>query len=202
MSGPLCLAWPVAWALAASPSIAFAHENEAWAHGVTDGLALFVGSIQFLLPTLAIGLLAGGRGRGSAAIGWSYAGLALGVGAGTLIGVAFDVPILSRGGLAILGLLLALDVRLSGAPAGTLAFAAGALAGSELAASGALAANALSLLVGFVVLAMLAVAVAGALSARYQGGWQRVAIRVAGSWFAAISIISLALQMRVSLTAG
>ena len=175
--------------------------GEASAHLVTTGLGPFYDGVghflltpEDLVPAVALALLAGLAG---ARLGrlvllllpavWLAGGLAgLQYGSAALI-----PPALTALALFGLGALVALDCRLPVAVGAALAAALGLLHGlangMAMAAAGlgpvAVAGIATALLV---VLALLA-----ALVVSLQRSWERVAVRVAGSWIAATGVLML-----------
>jgi hypothetical protein len=185
-------------ALVVAPA-AFAHADAGWFHRLTDGLSLFAMSVQYLLPVLSVALLAGRQRRPR--IAFLAGALALGL----LIGL-FGVPwradhstlvVLARGYLVVLGLLVLADMRLDGVFTGTLCLLAGGLIGLERPAGSI--ADPLTVLLpnaGFVAAAVVLFVLAGLLSHRCRVGWKGIAVRVAGSWIAAIALLDLAFLIR------
>lgn len=170
------------------------------AHLVTSGLGPYYdGALHLLmspvdlLGLVAVALLAGRQGARAGRLTvitlpavWLLTGL-MGLAAAS----GPDVAWLGIAALLVLGLLVAADVRLAPVAVAALAaaFAAvtGLLNGAALAAAGAGA----STLVG-IVLAVLCVALlASAAVVPLQALWSRVAVRVAGSWVAAVGMLML-----------
>jgi hydrogenase/urease accessory protein HupE len=170
------------------------------AHLVTSGLGPYYdGALHLLmspvdlLGLVAVALLAGRQGARAGRLTvmmlpavWLLTGLA-----GLTASSVPDLAWLGTAALLVLGLLVAADVRLTPVAVAALAaaFAAvtGLLNGAALAAAGAGAPT----LVG-IVLAVLCVALlASAAVVPLRALWSRVAVRVAGSWVAAVGMLML-----------
>ena len=171
----------------------------AQAHLVTSGLGPFYdGALHLLLSPadllglLAMALLAGLRGTRSGRLvvmalpaAWLLGGL---------VGLGLPVPNLTWLGVAsflVLGLLVAADVKLPPIAVASLATAYGALHGllngAALALIGAGPATVLGIALTVLVLVLLTTATVVPLRAL----WARVAVRVAGSWVAAVGMLML-----------
>ena len=191
----------VAGAFLLVPGIAFAHESSTGLGPVADGFAhLFLG-FDDLLAVVAMAMLAGLGGRALArrvTLALPAAWLAGGV-AGWL-GFATRVPASATAlSLLLVGILVAADRR---APSATpIALAAGvglmhgALNGAALAGAGGEALLALAGTAGAVLVVSLLVS-RGASSVTRP--WQRVAVRAAGSWIAAIGLLYLGWALKGS----
>ena len=158
-----------------------------------DGAAHFFVSIEQLLPVLALALLAGLRGprAGRYAIAllpsaWLVSGLVglrFPVNAPPL--VATTLLLLVPGALAASDLALPLPVVLG--VTATIASWAGFTNGGTMAAAGAG-----PLAVAGATAAAFVVATLGAgLATAQHEGWARIAVRVAGSWIAALGLLAL-----------
>lgn len=170
----------------------------AQAHLVNSGLGPFYdGALHLLLSpadvlglvaaTLLAGLHSARAGRLTATIlpvTWFLAGLA-----GLYLFGALELPWLSVLSFALLGALVAFNPPLPTAAVAVLAGLFGALHGllngSALAAIGAGWTSLLGIAVTVWVIALLMAA--GVVSLR--AGWARIAVRVAGSWVAAVGIL-------------
>jgi len=183
------------------PGFAHAHESSTGLGPVADGFThLFLG-FDDLLAVVAMAMLAGLGGRALArrvTLTLPAAWLAGGV-AGWL-GFASRVPASSTAlSLLLVGILVAADRRAP--PAIPLALAAvvgllhGALNGAGLAGSGGGALLALAGTAGAVLVVSL-LASRGASSVNRP--WQRVAVRAAGSWIAAIGLLYLGWALKGS----
>ncbi len=170
------------------------------AHLVTSGLGPYYdGALHLLmspvdlLGLVAVALLAGRQGARAGRLTvmmlpavWLLTGLA-----GLTASSVPDLAWLGTAALLVLGLLVAADVRLAPVAVAALAaaFAAvtGLLNGAALAAAGAGAPT----LVG-IVLAVLCIAMLGSAAVvPLRALWSRVAVRVAGSWVAAVGMLML-----------
>jgi urease accessory protein len=187
--------------LVAVPLTVHAHgDGVDWLHGVEDGAMLFATSVQYLLPVLAAALLTSDEQRRYFHYS-AFAPLAVGILAG-IVGnylleeMPFNVAV-ARSYLVFLGLLIVLDARFREGIVALLSLIAGLLVGSEYGLfplGGSLASVAPTL--GFLAAAALLYTVVDLLTHRYRSGWQRIAIRVAGSWIAAIALIYIAFVVK------
>lgn len=179
-------------ALAASPA-ASAHLLATGYGSLVDGFAHFFLSADDLLPAAALALLAGLAGREASrrAIlvlppAWFAGGLAGFVSGATGLPAGITAP-----SLLVLGLLVAAG-RAFPPPAVAMLAAAlgllhGALNGAAIAATGRGAAG----LAGIAIAVLLVAALLAPPVARLRAPWARVAVRVAGSWIAAIGLLLL-----------
>ena len=173
----------------AAPLPAHAHLVTTGAGPLYDGAAHFFLSFEELLPVLALALLAGLRGARHGR--WLIVLLPL----AWLIGAAFSVTALSplavTAALVLPGALAAWDRELPlwsvSAVALTLGLAAGAVNGAAMNAAGLGVRGVL----GAAAMAFVCATLAAAIVVSLQGGWQRTAARVAGSWLAAIGVLAL-----------
>ncbi len=164
---------------------------------VYDGIGHLLLTPEDLVPILALALYSGLRGARAGRlalfilpVAWMAGGL-LGLRAGAA--TAAPVPALS---FVLLGLLVAADLRLSdgavAALASGLGLVHGFLNGPALAGTGP---GALGLL-GIAVVAFVMVALAAALVVSLRAPAARIAVRVAGSWIAAIGLLLLGWALR------
>jgi hydrogenase/urease accessory protein HupE len=160
---------------------------------IYDGIGHVLVSPDDLLPVVALALLAGQSGKAAGRkallllpLAWLAAGLA---------GYAVRVPRLpgltAAASLLLLGVLVAADRRLTAAMVASLAVLLGLLHGWQNGASIAAAGREPLGTVGiagavFVILALVASQVVSA-----RAAWARIAVRVAGSWIAAIGLLML-----------
>jgi len=164
---------------------------------VYDGIGHLLVTPEDLLPVLALALFAGLRGAGSGRcvlsvlpsawlIGWCVGMLAHGL-------PGFPIPALS---LLILGTLVAVDVRLP--PSAVMALAVGLglvhgfLNGVSMQQAGAGVLGLLGILAA--LCGLVALVAAGVVSLHQQ--WTRLAVRVAGSWMAAMGLLMLGWFLR------
>ncbi len=182
---------------------------EASAHSLADGgRGVFLGALLHPLTALdhgfaliAVGLLAGQQGwpDARAIITAVVLGLALGAGPPLVLGVTAGAPpwvtSVNLGSLLVLGVLVAaarrLPLALLAAVAGLVGFSHGLENGLDLAAHGAPA----RAMVG-VTSAGLVTAPVAAVVTTLRAGWARIAVRVVGSWIAAIGLMMLGVQLR------
>ncbi|MGD2084325.1 MAG: HupE/UreJ family protein [Chromatiales bacterium] len=172
----------------------------AQAHLVTSGLGPFYdGALHLLLSpgdllgVLALALLAGLRGAQAGRLivmilpaAWLMAGLI-----GLALPLASDPTGLRVASFLVLGLLVAADAKIP--PIAVAALAAfygvlhGLINGTALAAIGAGASTLLGIVLTVLVLSLLTAAAVVPLRAF----WARIAVRVAGSWVAAVGMLML-----------
>lgn len=174
-----------------APEAAQAHLVTTGLGPVYDGISHLLLSFDDLLPVVALALLAGlgGPAAGRRVLfalpaAWLAAGLA-----GYHSGVA-PLPLgVAAPSFLVLGVLVAADLRLSARVVTALALALGALHGglngAALAADGREASGLLGIAAALFVLSALVAAAVVALRAP----WARIAVRVAGSWIAAIGLL-------------
>lgn len=170
------------------------------AHLVTTGLGplydgvshLFV-TFDDLLPAVAMALLAGlnGTEAGRRALFVLPAAWLLGGAAGFASGLAPLPAGVTSLSLLALGVLTAADRRLSPAVVAALAAALGLAHGWLNGASIAAAGREPSGLFGIAAAVFVLVALLAALAASLTRPWARIVVRVAGSWIAAIGLLSL-----------
>lgn len=163
-----------------------------------DGVSHFALSVEDLLPALALALLAGQRGSRAGRLvlfvlpgAWLLGGLA-GLARPAVSASAF----LTTVSFLALGALVALEARLAPGWVAGLATAVGAVHGYlNGAAMSAARLGALGL-VGVVATLFTVVALASALVVVLRAPWTRIAVRVAGSWIAAIGLLLLGWSFR------
>jgi len=166
---------------------------------VYDGIGHLLLTPEDLVPILALALYAGLRGARAGRLAlfvlplsWMLGGL-LGLRLGSAAAAAAPLPALS---FILFGVLVAADVKLPdgavAALAGGLGLVHGFLNGPALAGTGP---GALGLL-GIAVVAFIFVALASALVISLKAPAARIAVRVAGSWIAAIGLLLLGWTFR------
>jgi hydrogenase/urease accessory protein HupE len=179
------------------PARADAHLVTTGLGPVYDGIGHLLLTPEDLVPIVALALYAGLRGARAGRlalfllpVAWTAGGL-LGLRSGAA--VAAPLPALS---FVLLGLLVAADLRL---PDGAVAVLAGLLGlvhgfrnGPALAGAGP---GALGLL-GIAAVAFVLVALASALVVSLEAPAARIAVRVAGSWVAAVGLLLLGWAFR------
>ena len=175
------------------PSRAEAHLATTGLGPVYDGISHLVLSPDDLVPVIAMALLAGlnGPAAGRRALfvlpaAWWIGGLA-GYGYGTDAAPGA----LTAFSFLVLGVLTAVDRRLSAGTVTLIATALGALHGWLNGAGIAAAGREPHALAGIGSAAFVVVALGAALVVSLGSGWRRIAVRVAGSWVAAIGLLLL-----------
>lgn len=190
------IAWLIVLAgilgVAGWPAGAEAHLVTTGLGPVCDGLLHFVLTPEDLLPALALALLAGLRGVAHARralfvlpAAWLLAGV---------LGLAAHgsaSPVLTSISFVLLGGLVAADVRLSLGATTVLAALLGLGHGYLNGAAMALPGPGVSGLAGIAAAVFTLVALAASFVVPLQATWTRVAVRVAGSWIAAIGLLLL-----------
>lgn len=179
--------------LLAAPAAAQAHLVNSGLGPLYDGALHLLMSPGDLLGIVAAAMLAGLRGARAGrltAIVLPVAWLAGGV-IGMKLQVAAELPWLSVFSFMILGVLVAADARLSpvvvASLGGLYAVLHGLLNGSALAVLGAGSTALLGIVLTVLMVALLIAAAVVAMRAP----WGRVAVRVAGSWVAAVGILMI-----------
>jgi urease accessory protein len=179
--------------LCATPSVAHAHLVNSGLGPFYDGALHLLLSPGDLLGLAAAALLAGLRGARASRLtvmvlpaAWLLAGAI-----GLNLPAAADPTWLGVLSFVVLGVLVAVDLNLVPGAVATLAGVFGAVHGlfngSALAAIGAGPVS----LVGIVVTALMVVLLVSASIVPLQAAWTRVAVRVAGSWVAAVGLLML-----------
>ena len=179
--------------LLAAPAAAQAHLVNSGLGPLYDGALHLLMSPGDLLGIVAAAMLAGLRGARAGrltAIVLPVVWLAGGV-IGMKLQVAAELPWLSVFSFMILGVLVAADARLSpvvvASLGGLYAVLHGLLNGSALAVLGAGSTALLGIVLTVLMVALLIAAAVVAMRAP----WGRVAVRVAGSWVAAVGILMI-----------
>ena len=171
------------------------------AHLVNSGLGPFYdGSLHLLLSpgdllgVIAIALLAGLQGPKTGRlvtmilpVCWLLAGLV-----GMQLPAMLDLPWLTMLAFAILGLLIAADVRLPPAAVALLAALYGLLQGLQNGSALASIGADLTALFGIVMTSLVIALLLAAAVVLLHAPWARILIRVAGSWLAAVGMMMLA----------
>jgi urease accessory protein len=178
------------------PRTAAAHLVTTGLGPVYDGIGHLVLTLEDLIPVLALGLLVGLRGplAGRRALfilpaAWLAGGIV-----GTQMGStpAFPVAALS---FLVLGIFTATDLRLPPKAVTALAVALGLLHGFLNGVALREGAGLLGLL-GIAVTLFVVTALVAALVLSLRRPWTRIAVRVAGSWVAAMGILMIGWSFR------
>lgn len=173
------------------PAVALAHGWGGRNTPLYDGLLHVLLNPAFILPVAGMALLAGRGGRERLAR--AQPALALGVAAGALLAVIGPgwpaVVLANRLFIVVAGLLVVLDAAWPQPFVLGVVLLGGALTGHELLVSEPPAGDTLRFCLGAMLGAMVLQGGVGGLTLLAQQAWARVAVRVAGSWIAAIGII-------------
>jgi hydrogenase/urease accessory protein HupE len=190
----------VSLTIALGPATVEAHLVTTGLGPVYDGVSHVLVSPEDLVPILAMAMLAGLNGPRAgrrALFGVTGAWLV-----GGLAGFAVGPPVasvLTTFSFLVLGALTSMDLRLSPRAVSALAAVLGVLHGWLNGAGIAAAQRDVTGLVGIaaVTFAILALVSAAVVSLRFA--WMRIAVRVAGSWVAAIGLLMLGWSLRASI---
>jgi urease accessory protein len=167
---------------------------------IYDGITHVLVSPDDLVPIVAMALLAGlnGSTAGRRTL-FVLTGAWLGGGVtGFLAGQSPFPAFVTALSFLVLGALAALDRRLSPAVVSGLALAVGGLHGWLNGAGIAADQREWTGLLGIAVATFVLVALVAALAVSTRAAWARVALRVAGSWVAAIGLLLLGWSLRAA----
>jgi urease accessory protein len=178
------------------PSPASAHLVTTGMGPVYDGIGHLLLTPEDLIPALAIALYAGLRGAVAGRrtmfllpLAWIAGGLA---GSGLNVVTTFPLPALS---FLIIGGLLAADFSMPSPAVSCLAIVLGLVHGFMNGAVLREGAGTLGL-IGIMAMLFVCVTLASALVVSLKRPWARIAVRVAGSWIAAIGFLMFGWAMR------
>jgi hydrogenase/urease accessory protein HupE len=180
------------------PSIARAHLTDTGLGPIYDGIAHLLLSFDDLLPVIALALLAGLNGAHAGRlvlfilpVAWLAGGMV-----GVLAGGTAPPPAVTSLSLLALGVPAAANAKLRPPLVVVLAMALGLihgwLNGSAIAAAGREASG----LIGIAGAIFVIVALAAALVVSLRKPWTRIAVRVTGSWIAAVGLLVLGWSLR------
>lgn len=182
----------------------------ALAHAPIKGIGAFYNGMlhPFFVPAhllllFGLGLLLGQHAPHMSRIGWIVFVLALwaGLAASQFFGMSVSVMLLLAVALAT-GLLVALGLPIPGFSAAVLAGVAGLGVGLDSMPEPLTRKETLSALMGTGIGAVLIVSYVGGIAAWLRQPWQRIGIRVAGSWAAASALLVLALALAGPTASG
>jgi urease accessory protein len=181
----------------AVPSPAYAHMMNTGFGPFYDGLTHLFVTPEDLLPAIALALFAGLRGPAAGrAVLWALPPAWL-TGCSVVAaaaGVVATTPAVSGVTTFLAGALVAADLPLPIAAAGSVALALGLVSG---AVNGVELANAPAMTAAGIAAALFVlVALVAGHAASIRAPWARIAIRVAGSWIAAIGLLTLGWSLR------
>jgi len=185
-------------AVALLPSDAEAHLATTGLGPVYDGINHLLQSPDDLVPVVAMALLAGLNGATAGRrvlfvlpVAWIMGGLA-----GYSHGAEVIPGALTALSFLVLGVLTAADRRLGAGTVAGLATILGMLHGWLNGAGIAAAGREPLALAGIGAAVFVLIALGAALVVSLRSGWQRIVIRVAGSWVAAIGLLLLGWSLR------
>jgi hydrogenase/urease accessory protein HupE len=158
-----------------------------------DGLAHPLISPEDLLPAVAMTLLAGlgGARQGRFVLATLPGAWLAGMAAGWAIGVPAAPAWLNAVATAIIGALVASDLRLRLAPVIALAAALGVLHGYDNGRDLAATTGGLVAIGGIACALFALVSLLAGQVAVLQAHWARLAVRISGSWIAAVGLLML-----------
>jgi hydrogenase/urease accessory protein HupE len=163
-----------------------------------DGVAHLFLSVEDLLPVTTMALLAGlnGRRAGRLTLLALPAAWLAGGAAGFASGVSVPGSLTTALTLMVLGVLTAADRRLGERAVMLLALLLGVLHGWMNGADIAIAGREALGLIGIAAAVFVVVALGAGLVVSLRAAWTRVAVRVAGSWAAAVGLLLLGWGLR------
>lgn len=182
---------------ALAPQLAHAHLVSTGLGPVYDGVVHFALTPEFVLPVLAIAILAGLRGTAHARLAlvalpltWLLAGIGAGATGVALPDALAWLPLLLAGGL------VALDLPLPWAATTAIAAGLGVLLGSSNGAALMQAGSGMSGVLGSTAAVFVVATLDAAAAVAWHAGWLRIAWRAAGSWIAAGGLLLLGWTLR------
>jgi urease accessory protein len=182
--------------LAFAPSRAAAHLVTTGMGPVYDGIGHLLLTPEDLVPVLALAIYAGLRGAASGRrtmfllpVAWFLGGFA---GAGMNMMTGFPLPALS---FFVFGGLVAADLSMPPAVVTSLAIVLGLIHGFLNGAALREGAGTLGL-IGILAMLFVLVTLVSALVVSLKKQWARIAVRVLGSWIAAIGLLMFGWAMR------
>jgi hydrogenase/urease accessory protein HupE len=187
----------VSLTIALVPATAEAHLVTTGLGPVYDGVWHVLVSPEDLVPILAMAMLAGLNGRAAgrrALFGMTSAWLV-----GGLAGYAVGEPVASMAttlSFLALGVFTAMDLRMSPRVVSVLAIVLGGLHGWLNGAGIAATQRDVTGLIGISAVTFVIVALVSAAVVSLRFAWMRIAVRVAGSWVAAIGLLMLGWSLR------
>jgi len=198
LSQTRCYALLAAISLLVWPATADAHLMSTGLGPFYDGMTHLILSPDDLLGVLAIALLSGlaGARYGRAVLFTLSAAWLLGGLLGLLVNTEVSLPVVNTISFLVVGALVAADRKLPLTLVAGLALALGLLHGFLNGTAMAQAGGGILALLGIATAVFVAAALVAALVVSLRAAWTRVAVRVAGSWIAAIGILMLGWTFR------
>lgn len=176
--------------------LAVSHEAAFHVPASLAGAVNYLSGVEYVLGAIAMGLLAGQRGRNVIAV--SLAVLAMGlIGGAIASGHTVTVPYVDVTNLAAaagVGVLVALRFPLGPTAVAGIGLLLGLAQGHSIGLAIRIDTAEVLLIAGIVGACLSILALASALSLAARASWQVIAVRAAGSWIAAIALIVLALE--------
>ena len=173
------------------PSVAAAHLVTTGMGPVYDGIGHLLLTPEDLVPAMAVAMYAGLRGKEPGRLALFFFPLAWLIGgfAGLLANYSPTYP-LSVLSFLLLGALIAADLRMPASVLTLLVMALGIMHGffNGIAMNGG---PGVSGLLGIAATLFVLIAIASAVVVSFRATWTRVAVRVAGSWIAAMGLLML-----------
>jgi hydrogenase/urease accessory protein HupE len=191
-------AWPLLAGTLVTSAPAQAHLMNSGFGPFYDGLAHPLMSPEDLLPAVAMTLLAGlgGARSGRLVLATLPAAWLAGMAAGLAIGLPAAPAWLTAAVTALLGVLVASDLRLPSGLVIAVAAALGALHGYDNGHDLTATAGALLAIVGIACSLFAVVSLLAGQVAVLRAQWARLAVRISGSWIAAIGMLMFGWSMR------
>lgn len=184
------------WCVLASPSPVFAHAVDARFGDFYGGMLHPVTAVEQLLPLIGLSLLAGQQTARQAR--WNLLALPLGLLLGAVGGLAGSplswVEWINRSSLLAVGLAVVAAVRVPLPVLFVASVALGVSHGYENVADITSTVSVGRFLPGLVCTGICLAAVFAALAVCARPPWQTIAVRVAGSWIAAVGLLMLAAE--------
>jgi hydrogenase/urease accessory protein HupE len=189
--------WPLL-VLVGIPGQALAHLVNTGFGPFYDGIVHVLATPEDLLLIVALTLLAGLRGApcGRAVLCVLPVAWLAGAVVGGMTGLAVDMPVLSAALLIAVGVLVAVDLRLSLVWVAALALICGVLHGYFNGASLARARVGGLAVVGIASAVFVLVSLLAGQVTALRAYWTRIVVRVAGSWLTAIGLLMLGWALR------
>lgn len=191
-------AWPAVVLALAGTTPAQAHLMNSGFGPFYDGLAHPFISPEDLLPAIAMTLLGGlgGARHGRFVLATLPLAWLAGMVAGWALGLPASPAWLDAGVTALLGALVAANLRLPLALVTAIAAALGALHGYGNGRDLAAATGALLAIIGIACSLFAIVSLLAGQVAALRAQWARLAVRISGSWIAAVGMLMLGWSMR------
>ena len=184
--------------VAAFALAALAWSTPALAHSVNKRFGDFYGgmlhpisAVEHLFPIIALSLLAGQQGPRLAR--WTVLAFPIGLLVGVIVGASAGpndyIAWINKSSFVVLGLLVAAAVRMPLSALMAISLVLGATHGYENTADVAQTVTMQMFLPGILTAGLVLVAIVAATTVSLKTPWQQIAVRVVGSWIAAIGLL-------------